>query len=66
MIMADFNPQAIEGHFYTDGNATIKVVGFEGEGNQRAVYMDVDSNRNEIEPRAFFTRNVQPYHEYDK
>ena len=57
MIMADFNPQAIEGHFYTDGNATIKVVGFEGEGNQRAVYMDVDSNRNEIEPRKAITKS---------
>ena len=55
--MADFNPQAIEGHFYTDGNATIKVVGFEGEGNQRAVYMDVDSNRNEIEPRKAITKS---------
>ena len=55
--MADFNPQAIEGHFYTDGSITIKVIGFEGEGNQRAVYKDVDSNRNEIEPRKTITKS---------
>ncbi len=55
--MADFNPQAIDGHFYTDGNITIKVIGFEGEGNQRAVYKDVDSNKNEIEPRKTITKS---------
>ena len=45
--MPDFNPLAIIGHIYTDGSSKIKVIGFDGEGNQRVSYVDVDDNNND-------------------
>lgn len=45
--MPDFNPPAIIGHIYTDGSSKIKVIGFDGEGNQRVSYVDVDDNNND-------------------
>ena len=45
--MPDFNPLAIIGHIYTDVSSKIKVIGFDGEGNQRVSYVDVDDNNND-------------------
>lgn len=55
--MAEFDPEAKLNHIYTDGSVKIKVIGFDGEGNQRAVYKNVDENDNEIEPQKTINKS---------
>ena len=56
--MIDFNPQAIINHVYSNGSSIIKVVGFDGEGNQRVAYVDVDENNNEVGPQKTMNKSM--------